>query len=344
MRKAQLTMQDIADRLGISKSTVSRALKDHPDISDETKQAVVKLAKELDFQPNTLALSLRQKKTNNIGVIIPEIVHDFFAKIITGVQEVAYNSGYNVIMCQTNESYEREKTDINALFSSRVDGMLISVAKETEDFSHITNIYNKGMPIVFFDRSCDLIHTSKVVTDDFDGAFQATEHLINQGCKHIAHLLGPKNLDISISRLEGYKAALTKYGIEINENLIVKCGEGTQEEAARVTDLILEEGDTKIDGIFANNDMAALGAMQSIKKHNLKIPDDIAVVGFSNWQLAEIVDPPLSSVSQSAYEIGIAATKLLLKEIESNENEEIKPETKVLKPQLVIRASSQKKK
>ena len=194
MKYNQVTIKDIARELGISPSTVSRALKDHPDISPETKKAVNELADKLNYQPNIVALSLRQSKTNTIGVIIPEIVHFFFSTVISGIEDVAYSAGYNVIITQSNESLQREKTDIKALFNSRVDGMLISLSRETSNFEHIDSILAKGVPMVFFDRVYDTANASKVIVDDLSGAKDATQHLIDQGCKRIAHLEGPPNL------------------------------------------------------------------------------------------------------------------------------------------------------
>ena len=226
MKYNQVTIKDIARELGISPSTVSRALKDHPDISPQTKKAVNELAEKLNYQPNIVALSLRQSKTNTLGVIIPELVHFFFSTVISGIEDVAYSAGYNVIITQSNESLQREKTDIKALFNSRVDGMLISVSRETNTFEHIEGILAKGVPMVFFDRVYENANSSMVIVDDLSGAKEATHHLIDQGCKRIAHLEGPPNLGITKQRLEGYIQALNDANIPINQELIVSCPAG----------------------------------------------------------------------------------------------------------------------
>ncbi|WKZ58096.1 MAG: LacI family DNA-binding transcriptional regulator [Cyclobacteriaceae bacterium] len=344
MKYNQVTIKDIARELGISPSTVSRALKDHPDISPDTKKAVNELAEKLNYQPNIVALSLRQSKTNTIGVIIPEIVHFFFSTVISGIEDVAYSAGYNVILAQSNESQTREISDIKALFNSRVDGMLMSVSRETTNFDHIESMLAKGVPIVFFDRVYDTGQASKIIVDDFTGAKEATLHLIDQGCKRIAHIEGPPNLEISKQRLEGYKEALKEHNMPFNKELVAICPSGTIEEGKKATEKLLSLKNPP-DAIFATNDPAAMGAMQAIKAKGLKMPDDVALVGFSNWFFSSLMDPPLSSVDQPGFEMGQEAAKLLIRQIEKQEkdDEDITPETKILKTRLIIRESSQKK-
>lgn len=345
MRYNQVTIKDIARELGISPSTVSRALKDHPDISPDTKKAVNELAEKLNYQPNIVALSLRQSKTNTIGVIIPEIVHFFFSTVISGIEDVAYRAGYNVILAQSNESQTREISDIKALFNSRVDGMLMSVSRETTNFDHIESMLSKGVPIVFFDRVYDTRQASKIIVDDFTGAKEATLHLIDQGCKRIAHIEGPPNLEISKQRLEGYKEALKEHHMSFNKELVAICPSGTIEEGKKATEQLLSLKNPP-DAIFATNDPAAMGAMQAIKAKGLKMPDDVALVGFSNWFFSSLMDPPLSSVDQPGFEMGQEAAKLLIRQIEKQEkdDEDITPETKILKTRLIIRESSLKNK
>lgn len=344
MKYVQVTIKDIARELGISPSTVSRALKDHPDISPETKKAVNELADKLNYQPNIVALNLRQSKTNTLGVIIPEIVHFFFSTVISGIEDVAYSAGYNVILTQSNESVEREKIDLKALFNSRVDGMLMSISRETTSFDHIESILSKGMPIVFFDRVYDNPQLSKVLVDDFEGAKEATLHLIEQGCKRIAHLEGPPHLAISTQRLDGYLEALKQHKIAINKELIIACPLGSIEEGKVATEKLLRLK-TQPDAIFASNDLAAMGSMQAIKEKGLKIPNDVAVVGFSNWFFSAMMEPPLTSVDQPGFEMGQEAARLLIRhiEIKGKDDVEITPETKILKTRLIIRASSLKK-
>ena len=344
MKFNQVTIKDIARELNISPSTVSRALKDHPDISVDTKKAVNALADKLNYQPNIVALNLRQKKTNTIGVIIPEVVHFFFSTVISGIEDVAYQAGYNVILAQSNESYVREVAHVKALFNSRVDGMLLSLSRETANFDHVESIISKGVPIVFYDRMYNSPTSSKVIVDDYAGAKEAVNHLITEGCKNIVHLVGAPNLIISIDRLRGYKDALKENNLEIKENLILSCDSGTFEEGKSVTQKLLSSG-TKFDAIFANNDPMAMGAMVAIKEKGLKIPQDIAIVGFSNWFFGELMDPSLTTIDQPGFEMGQEAARLLIKQIDMKEKDLYEPaeEIKILKTRLVIRNSSLKK-
>ncbi|HPH47669.1 MAG TPA: substrate-binding domain-containing protein, partial [Chryseolinea sp.] len=245
---------------------------------------------------------------------------------------------------QSNESLQREKIDIKALFNSRVDGMLISLSRETNTFDHIDSILAKGVPIVFFDRVYQNQNSSMVIVDDLSGAKEATQHLIDQGCKRIAHLEGPPNLGITQQRLQGYLDALKDNNIAVNKDLIVSCPLGTIEEGKMATEQLLKMAQPP-DAIFSTNDPAAMGAMQAIKEAKLNIPKDIAVVGFSNWFFSALLEPPLTSVDQPGFEMGQEAAKLLIRQIEfkSKDNEDPTPETKVLKTRLIVRDSSLKK-
>ncbi len=344
MKFNQITIKDIARELGISPSTVSRALKDHPDISVATKKAVNELAEKLNYQPNTVALNLRQRKTNTIGVIIPEIVHFFFSTVISGIEDVAYEAGYNVILAQSNESVEREKSDIKALFNSRVDGLLLSISRETTNFDHIESIISKGLPIVFYDRMYTNPNTSKVIVDDYIGAKEAVLHLIQQGFKRIAHLEAAPGLQIAVDRKRGYVDALKENNMPVKENMIIECPNGSLEDGKKATKKLLALPSPP-DAIFANNDLLAMGAMLSIKEKGLKIPEDVALMGFSNWFFSQLLDPPLSSVDQPGFEMGQEAARLLIRQIEMIDKDQfdIQPETKILKTRLIIRESSLRK-
>lgn len=338
MRSNQITIKDIAKILGISPSTVSRALKDHPDINTDTKKAVNELASKLKYQPNAVALSLKNSRSNTIGVIIPEIVHYFFSSVISGIEDVASQKGFTVIICQSNESYLREVANARTLLSHRVDGILVSISKETHSFDHFENLQDGGIPLVFFDRIAPGINADQVIIDDIDASYNATRHLIETGCKRIAHFAGPQGLVIGRDRLQGYLNALTEAGLPIDNRLII---EVDTFEKARNT--VVEMLDAKIipDGIFAVNDMTAIGAMQTILKRGYKIPGDISIVGFSDGYLSGITDPHLSSVDQHGYEMGTTAAEMLFHRILSDEEEYI-PEIKILKADLIVRGSSEK--
>ncbi|MFQ3215212.1 MAG: LacI family transcriptional regulator [Marivirga sp.] len=341
MKKSNITIKDLARELSVSPSTISRALKDHPDISTGTKKAVKELAEKWNYQPNSVALSLRQSKTNTIGVIIPEIAHFFFSAVISGIEDIAHSAGYHVIISQSNESYEREVMNTKALFNSRVDGILLSVSRETKNYDHLQKLIDSNVPLVFFDRVIDNINACKVIVNDEQGAYEATTHLIEQGFYRIAHLAGPQNLAISNNRLNGYKAALADNKNMIDENLVKICGLGTYEEAEAITNELLDYRFPP-DAIFANNDVAAYGAMTAIKKRGLRIPQDIAIVGFSNWRFSSLIEPALSSVTQPGFKMGQEATRLLMKQIMQPDDEEAITETISLKTNLVVRESSLK--
>ena len=338
MKHSQVTIKDIARELKISPSTVSRALKDHPDISPATKKAVRELAQELDYQPNSVALSLRKSKTFTIGVIIPQLVHHFFSTVISGIEDVAYNAGYHVMLCQSNESYEREVLSTQALLASRVDGMLVSVAQETKDIKHFQSVLNRGIPTVFFDRVVNGLDTSSVVVDDFGGAYRAVEFLIKSGCRRIAHLGGPENLVISQNRRKGYEQALEDYGFGLDANLISSAGL-TIEEGKRACGQLLERGE-KVDAIFAANDPLAIGALQVLKERGIRIPEGISVIGFSNEPITSLIDPPMTTVAQPGFEMGQIATQLLIAEIQHNEEGDPVIDKKELKTELVVRQST----
>ncbi|MGQ1784383.1 MULTISPECIES: LacI family DNA-binding transcriptional regulator [unclassified Saccharicrinis] len=338
MATHQVTIKDIAKILGISASTVSRALKDHPDISPKTKQMVQAFAEKVHYRPNALALNLRRSKTNTIGIILPEVVHHFFSSVLAGIDKVAYAAGYNVMICQSNEDYHREVSDAQALLDNRVDGILMSMSKTTYQLDHIRNLIEHGVPVVFFDRAPEEIEADKVLIDDFSGAKIATHHLMSIGCKKILHLAGPQNLAIGKRRKEGYQAALNEVGIDYNPEYVIKCD--TRDEVFANAGKILQLAN-RIDGIFAVNDSTAIAAMQVLIKNDIKVPEHISVIGFGDGPNATIAYPPLSTVEQKGIEMGKEAIQLLINQIENEEEVHI-PQTKVLTPVLRIRESTTK--
>ena len=338
MNKGQVTIKDIARELGISPSTVSKALKGHPDISPATKKAVRELVEKWNYKPDPIALSLKSGLSKTIGVIVPEIVHYFFSTVISGIEDLAYDSGYHVMFCQSNESYEREVKAVETLLSSRVDGILVSLSKVTDNFDHFRNITKAGIPLVFFDRICDVLETDRVVVDDEAGAYEAAKHLIETGCRNIVHLSGPQNPLIGKNRKDGFIRALKEYNFQSIENNIVKCD--TAEEARIIVPEILGR---KIppDGIFAVNDLTAAEAMKIVKQNGFKVPDDISIIGFTSGMISDITDPPLTSVEQHGYLVGKEAVKLLINNLENRSSHSI--QTKVIKTALVIKGSTRKK-
>ena len=340
MRLEQATIKDIARELQVSSSTVSRALKDYPGISDETKRKVKEMAEKLNYRPNAIALSLRKSRSFTIGVIIPEVVHFFFSTVISGIEEVAFSRGYNVILTQTNEKLAREKSSIDTMLSNQIDGFLVSYSKETTDFQHFSKLLNQGYPIVFFDRVPEISGAIHVIVNDYAGAYDATKHLIQQGFSRIVHLAGPSNLKISQERTRGYKDALRDFGIPFKPELLVECTQGSDEEAHKITSQLLKSISPRPDAFFANNDMAAMGAIQACKSVGFAVPQEIGVVGFSNWQFCSIVDPSLSSVAQNGFRIGSTATEILLDWIEKKIHPDTIEPSVVLETELLVRKSS----
>ncbi|MEM6831736.1 MAG: LacI family DNA-binding transcriptional regulator [Bacteroidota bacterium] len=339
MKSVTVTIKDLAKALGISPSTVSRALNDHPDISQETKDKVKELAEKLNYAPNVVAQNLRIQKTRTIGVIIPEIIHFFFSTVISGIEEITYDAGYTVMFCQTNESYSREVKDTRALLNQRIDGMIASFSRETTDFGHLQEVADK-IPLVLFDRETPELAVSKVVVDDYQGACLATQHLIDQGYRRIAHLSGPLNLTIGAERRRGYEDTLRKNGIAVEAGYILPCINGTMEEGFQAMKGLLDLSD-RPDAVFANNDIAAYGAMKAIKEAGIQIPDEMGVVGFSNWQFSSLIEPQLTTIAQPGLEIGRVAARRLIAELEARE-ERSRPIIQTLNTELIQRDSTKR--
>ena len=339
MKNRPITIKDIARRLNISVSTVSRALRGSTDINPETKKMVIDLAAELDYQPNSIALSLVKRKTNIIGVVIPDITIPFFASAIKGIQEVASAAGYNVMICQSSESEETEKNNVQALLSSRVAGLIVSVSGHTKNFDHFKAIQRRGVPLVFFDRVCDDIEASKVLADDYNGAFKAVEHLIRMGSKRIAHLAGPELLKLTQNRKRGYLDALKQHNLPVDPDLIVHV-EFNRKQAYEATNRLLSLPQPP-DAIFAISDRVAIGAIMALKDKNIRIPEEVAVVGFGNEATSAILDPALTTVMQYPFEMGKIAAQLFLEQVDT-EPETFVPKTEILNTELIINKSSKR--
>lgn len=336
MARHYVTIKDIAKILNISVSTVSRALRDTYDVNQETKEKVLALAAELNYKPNFNATGLAKGSTHNLGVILPFITNYYFSTVITGIQEVAYNNGYNIILFVTNDSPERELDVIENLSVSSLDGLLVSISSDSDSCAHFQEVINEGIPIVFFDRVASEIETSKVLQDDYNGAFEAVEHLISNGYTRIAHIAGPKGLSFTEARLKGYKAALHKYNIAINEDWIIYSG--FSQEFGRSDVIQLLELDQKPDAIFAVNDRKAIGAMIELKNRGIKVGEEFGVIGFTNDPMSTIISPSLSTIAEPAFEIGKISCELLIKHIQKKEY--FHPEEVVLPGKLISRASS----
>ncbi len=331
------TIKDIARKLNISVSTVSRALRNANDVNRDTRNAVLSLSEDLNYQPNRLAISLREKQTHTIGVIVPNLDY-VLSTMVRGIDEVALEAGYTVMVCQSNESFGREIVNTRRLLDSLVDGFIISVSSETKSFEHFKKIQERGLPIVVFDRVTPDLIAPSVRIDNEDGGFHATEHLILQGYKRIAILAGPKNLGISNKRLEGYLNALKKHKIKKEDSHIIHC-DFNQDYAYFATKELLN-AKKRPDAIFTISDRMAIGAMLAIKEKGLNMPDDIGLVGFNNEPVTSLVTPQITSIEMSAFDVGKAAAKLFIETM--HHREDLTSIEQVIRPKLIVRASSQR--
>jgi LacI family transcriptional regulator len=332
-----VTIKDIAKRLNISVSTVSRALRDTYDVSQDTRDKVLAMANELNYKPNLNAIGLAQGRTHNIGVILPFITNYYFSTVITGIQEVAYNQGFNIIFFVTNDSPERERSIIEHLSTSGLDGLLISVASDSDACEHFQEVISDGVPIVFFDRVASQVHTSKVMQDDYNGAFEAVEHLVKSGYRKIAHIAGPKGLLFTKNRLNGYLAALEKYKLPVNDEWIIHSG--FSQECGEEDTMNLLNNKEVPDAIFAVNDRKAIGAMIALKRKNIIIGKEMGVIGFTNDPVCTIISPSLSTIAEPAFDIGRKSCELLLKHITKKN---FSPQELVLPTRLIARESTRR--
>jgi LacI family transcriptional regulator len=341
MRFETVTIKDIAKALNFSTSTVSRALRGSYEISDETKQLVLAYAEKINYRPNPVALSLKERRSRAIGVVVSEIANTFFSEAINGIESIAYNRGYHVIITQSHESAEREKVNVMHHASRSVDGLLISLSSGTVDINYLSELYEKGLPIVFFDRISDEIKTHKVTANNYLGAFQATEHLIEQGFRKIAHITSAPYLSITKERLQGYKEALEKNHIPFKESLVKNCNNGGM-IAAEIEDAVtsLFKGEKKPDAIFTASDRITTVCFSALRR--LKLRKDLGFAGFSNTTVGELFNPPMTVVQQPAFEIGQTAAEMLIQMIESK-RPIVDFETKIINTRLIIRESSIRK-
>lgn len=337
MKNKHITIKDIAHKLNIHHTTVSKALRNHPDISLDTRKLIRKTAKELDYHPNTLAQSFKNQRSKTIGVCVPAINVDFFSDVISGIQNIVYKEGYTLIVCQSNEMYDREVLDTRALISNQVAGLIISISQTTRNSEHLKIFERRNIPLVFFDRKPPDIKANYVVLDDFKGALQMVENLINWGYKRIAHLAGPPYISVSKDRKNGYVAALQKYDLPVDEELIVY-GNFDQHSGDTGVKTLFQLNKT-VDAILAVNDIVAAGAYIAIKERGLRIPGDIALAGFGNTKISSLLDPPLTTVQQWPSEMGEFAARMIIDQIK-NPDDYNELRTRVLEPKIIVRKST----
>lgn len=334
------TLKEIAEKINVSVSTVSKALKGYADVNPETKKLILKTAKEMNYKPNSFAVNLRTKESKTIGLIVPEIVHHFFSSVIKGIIAQAEKKGYLVIILQSNESYELEKKQLELLQNKRVDGILVSIANGTSKFDHFKEVIDNDTPLVMFDKIAKIIDCSKVIIDDRKAAYEATKHLIEIGCKKIAHFRGPLLPQNSIDRFLGYKKALEDFNIPYNSKLVYVLNDVSFEEGKYYAKKLVKEH-KNVDGIFVNTDLVAIGAITALNEMNIKVPEDISIVGFSNWFMSTVVSPSLTTINQPGFKMGKEAFKVLYKEIKAKKkNEKFRYKKVVLDTDLIVRNST----
>ena len=336
MSKQYITLKDIAKALNLSASTVSRAMNNNPAISMETRKLVQKFAKEKKYKSNVLAMQLRTKRNTTIGVIVPQIVHYFFSTVLAGIQEEAEKENYNLLICQSNEDYEKEIKSVETLLDVRVSGILASQSKTTKEYGHFQDIIDNNVDLVFFDRICTGINTDKVVVDDYEGAFNAVDYMVSRGCKKIAFLGSNADMPISNNRRMGYEGALRKNKIIIDKSFIKECDTHSIAQTM-VPDMLAAENVP--DAFFCINDEVAAYCLQLVKAAGFRVPEDISICGFTNGYITEVTDPTLTSVDQHGFKIGVQAARLLIDRIEGRETKK-GVVSKLIKTELVVRNST----
>lgn len=335
----ETTIYDIAEALSLSPATVSRGLKDHPAIKKDTKKRIQDKAREMGYQHNLFASSLRRNRTNTIGVIVPRLNSYFMSAVIAGMEKIANEAGYNLVISQSMESVKKEMMNVKTMFNNRVDGLLVSASYDTEDISHFEIFLNKKIPLIFFDRVLDHPECTSIVIDNFKAGYEVTDHLIKQGCTKIVHITASLKRNVYADRLRGYKQALTDHGIEFNESLIFYNNLSDQ-AGIEVADAIKKMA-VRPDGIFSSNDACAVSCIRELKMAGIKVPTDIAVAGFNNDPLSKVIEPNLTSVDYPGQEMGEVAASILIRRLEKREG--VSLNTMVLRHQLIVRESSRRK-
>jgi LacI family transcriptional regulator len=332
-----INIKELALELNLSVSTISKALSDSYEISEETKRRVLETAARLNYVPNPYASSLRGRKSKNIGVVIPEVADSFFSLAINGIESVAKQKGYHVLICLTHESFENEKTILKEFQGGRVDGVLLSVSRETTQCSHINDLIANGLPLVFFDRACDDVETAKITTDDFESGYKATAHLIQQYCNQIAFLSISNSLSISNKRLEGYLKALNDFNIKVDPKYIIHCTNDAAQNYLLIKKLLQQKN--RPNGIVASVEKLTTPVYMACEALKLKVPKDVKIVCFSNLETAAILNPPLTTITQPAFEMGKTAATLLFRALE-NRNFSLIKEDFMIPSTLVVRGST----
>jgi len=333
----EITIYDIARELNISPATVSRGLNDHPAVNKETKKKIFNMAKEMGYRSNTFASNLRRQRTNTIGVIVPRLNSNFMSSAIAGMEKVANDAGYNLIISQSLETAKKEATNAQTMFNSRVDGLLVSLAYDTDNIDHFKDFLKKGIPVIFFDRVFNHKQCTGIVIDNVKAAQEITSHLIGQGCRRIVHITGNLKRNVYADRLKGYKYALVDHNLELDNNLIIQTNLSVEDGVAAAEKIL--QMNPLPDGVFAANDACAVSCLQTLKQAGIAIPQDIAFAGFNNDPVSKVVEPNLTTIDYPGYEMGEVAAQNLINHLNGTSNIN-STNTIILRSELVIRASS----
>jgi LacI family transcriptional regulator len=338
MKQKKTTIKDIAKTLNISAAAVSKALHDDSRISKATKEAVKRVAEELNYQPNHLASALRKGKSNLVGVMVPRTNSNFFSSVLESMESVLHKAGYNVIITQSNESFQKECDNIDALLYTQVDGIIASMANETVDLSYFEKIKDKGIPLILFDRGENDLNVDYVGINDYQSSHVIVEHLVQKGCKRIAHIGGYRRTRIFNNRIRGYLDALKKHNLPVENELLIECSLTLKDGRKHMEDLL--DLRQPPDAIYAAGDAAALGALQVLKERQIKIPENIKLVGFGNEPFTELVSPSISSIEQQSHDIGRISAEVFLERITEEDLKQTLTKH-ILEAQLLVRESSQ---
>ena len=333
-----INIKKLAEALNLSTSTISRAFRDNSDISTKTKKRILEKAKELNYQPNHYASNLREQKSKTIAVIVPEFANNYFSQVIHGIERIARENGYHILIYVTDDEYKKEVNFIRHLHNGRADGIIMSVSGEANDHNYLNEFGSKRLPLVFFDRVYEDIETPRVITNDYQSSFEGTEHLIEQGCRTIAYLVVNKSLSIGKTRMRGYVDALAKHGIEYDENLIIDCSNSYHENSIIIKDAL---NNLKPDGIFTSVERLAFASYYACYDLKISIPEDVKLISFSSLEIAPLLNPSLTTITQPALEIGEQAAKLLFDLLDTNADKNTHNEV-VLQSQIIVRNSTSK--
>lgn len=333
-----ISLKELAAELKLAPSTVSRALNDSYEISEATKKKVISMAEKLNYHANPFARSLRENKSKSIAVIIPERINNFFAQVMDGIEEIAQEQGYHLLIYNTHEDVEREKKIVNLLLNGRADAIVMSVSSQTSDISHLMKLYERGLPIIFFDRIRSEIPTTKFITNDYESAFEATKHLINQGCKKIALLTLGKDLSISKERQRGYNDAIKDEGLELDPEMTLYCSHDEESNVKLLQELLMSPN--RPDGILASVEKLAYATYHAVKKTNLKMPSDLKLIGFSNATVASLLNPSLTTITQPAVTIGNECAKLLFKKLNKPKHYDLLDQVITIPSKMIVREST----